>query len=241
MFGNETFVGGFADFSSLAKVRIVNTLQIFFLQVYWWLWTFVFQSNGDPFDKSTNINLFKENTQSDVPPALPPKTGTPTRPPPPPPGQSPKHSRFRSAFAKNVFCCHLSIPKTFILCIFLKVSGPTFTDRTRLSHFRGVVCPRHRVLESSPPSQLKTRYQIPSPLPRPTKPCVTPPDSPALTKWAPPPLPLLNPSSVNPDISPLPSSSLDLSSPHSQILHFVFVKTFFLNIYISSIFMSFAL
>ncbi|XP_056628555.1 epidermal growth factor receptor substrate 15 isoform X3 [Triplophysa dalaica] len=63
MFGNETFVGGFADFSSLAK------------------------SNGDPFDKSTNINLFKENTQSDVPPALPPKTGTPTRPPPPPPGK----------------------------------------------------------------------------------------------------------------------------------------------------------
>uniref|UniRef100_A0A8C2G6Y6 Epidermal growth factor receptor pathway substrate 15 n=1 Tax=Cyprinus carpio TaxID=7962 RepID=A0A8C2G6Y6_CYPCA len=64
VFGNETFGGGFADFSSLAK------------------------SNGsDPFDSSINKNLFKEDTQSDVPPALPPKTGTPTRPPPPPPGK----------------------------------------------------------------------------------------------------------------------------------------------------------
>uniref|UniRef100_A0A673MSN8 Epidermal growth factor receptor substrate 15-like n=1 Tax=Sinocyclocheilus rhinocerous TaxID=307959 RepID=A0A673MSN8_9TELE len=64
VFGNETFGGGFADFSSLAK------------------------SNGsDPFDSSTNKNLYKEDTQSDVPPALPPKTGTPTRPPPPPPGK----------------------------------------------------------------------------------------------------------------------------------------------------------
>ncbi|XDV49313.1 hypothetical protein PO909_018588 [Leuciscus waleckii] len=64
VFGNETFGEGFADFSSLAK------------------------SNGsDPFDSSTNKNLFTEDTQSDVPPALPPKTGTPTRPPPPPPGK----------------------------------------------------------------------------------------------------------------------------------------------------------
>uniref|UniRef100_A0A672KV31 Epidermal growth factor receptor substrate 15-like n=1 Tax=Sinocyclocheilus grahami TaxID=75366 RepID=A0A672KV31_SINGR len=64
VFGNETFGGGFADFSSLAK------------------------SNGsDPFDSSTNKNLYKEDSQSDVPPALPPKTGTPTRPPPPPPGK----------------------------------------------------------------------------------------------------------------------------------------------------------
>ncbi|XP_059359929.1 epidermal growth factor receptor substrate 15-like isoform X1 [Carassius carassius] len=64
VFGNETFGGGFADFSSLTK------------------------SNGsDPFDSNTNKNLFKEDTQSDVPPALPPKTGTPTRPPPPPPGK----------------------------------------------------------------------------------------------------------------------------------------------------------
>ncbi|XP_051950285.1 epidermal growth factor receptor substrate 15 isoform X1 [Xyrauchen texanus] len=64
VFGKETFIGGFADFSSLAK------------------------SNGaDPFDSSTNKNLFNEDTQSDVPPALPPKTGTPTRPPPPPPGK----------------------------------------------------------------------------------------------------------------------------------------------------------
>uniref|UniRef100_A0AAY4CK88 Epidermal growth factor receptor pathway substrate 15 n=1 Tax=Denticeps clupeoides TaxID=299321 RepID=A0AAY4CK88_9TELE len=47
-------------------------------------------SNGaDPFGTSSK-NLFKEDSQPsspDVPPALPPKTGTPTRPPPPPPGQ----------------------------------------------------------------------------------------------------------------------------------------------------------
>ncbi|XP_072537771.1 epidermal growth factor receptor substrate 15 isoform X2 [Salminus brasiliensis] len=66
VFGNESFGGGFADFSSLAK------------------------SNGtDPFASSNthSKNLFKEDNQSDVPPALPPKTGTPTRPPPPPPGK----------------------------------------------------------------------------------------------------------------------------------------------------------
>uniref|UniRef100_A0A8C8M0B9 Epidermal growth factor receptor pathway substrate 15 n=1 Tax=Oncorhynchus tshawytscha TaxID=74940 RepID=A0A8C8M0B9_ONCTS len=70
-FGIESFGVGFADFSALAK------------------------SNGaDPFassNSSNNKNLFKEDSQPsslDVPPALPPKTGTPTRPPPPPPGQS---------------------------------------------------------------------------------------------------------------------------------------------------------
>ncbi|XP_059379044.1 epidermal growth factor receptor substrate 15-like [Carassius carassius] len=74
VFGNETFGGGFADFSSLAK------------------------SNGsDPFDSSTNKNLYKEDTQSDVPPALPPKTGTPTRPPPPPPGKRSNIDRSESS------------------------------------------------------------------------------------------------------------------------------------------------
>ncbi|XP_066499602.1 epidermal growth factor receptor substrate 15 isoform X2 [Hoplias malabaricus] len=65
VFGNESFGGGFADFSSLAKT-----------------------SSADPFASSNtnNKNLFEDN-QSDVPPALPPKTGTPTRPPPPPPGK----------------------------------------------------------------------------------------------------------------------------------------------------------
>uniref|UniRef100_A0A671VE83 Epidermal growth factor receptor pathway substrate 15 n=1 Tax=Sparus aurata TaxID=8175 RepID=A0A671VE83_SPAAU len=47
-------------------------------------------SNGSDQFGINNKNLFQEDTQSagsDVPPALPPKTGTPTRPPPPPPGQ----------------------------------------------------------------------------------------------------------------------------------------------------------
>ncbi|XP_029684569.1 epidermal growth factor receptor substrate 15 isoform X2 [Takifugu rubripes] len=75
VFGNESFGGGFADFSALAK------------------------SNGaDQFGIDTK-NLFQEETQpagSDVPPALPPKTGTPTRPPPPPPGKRSSLSRTES-------------------------------------------------------------------------------------------------------------------------------------------------
>lgn len=50
----------------------------------------VFQSSGADQFGINNKNLFQEDSQSassDVPPALPPKTGTPTRPPPPPPGQ----------------------------------------------------------------------------------------------------------------------------------------------------------
>ncbi|KAM6921847.1 uncharacterized protein eps15 isoform 2-T2 [Xenentodon cancila] len=64
VFGNESFGGGFADFSALTK------------------------SNGPDQFGINNKNLFQEDNQlasSDVPPALPPKTGTPTRPPPPPP------------------------------------------------------------------------------------------------------------------------------------------------------------
>ncbi|XP_076860019.1 epidermal growth factor receptor substrate 15 isoform X2 [Brachyhypopomus gauderio] len=65
VFGSESFGGGFADFSSLTK-----------------------SNGGDPFTSNAhNKNLFREDNQSDVPPALPPKTGTPTRPPPPPPGK----------------------------------------------------------------------------------------------------------------------------------------------------------
>uniref|UniRef100_A0A674E3Y8 Epidermal growth factor receptor pathway substrate 15 n=1 Tax=Salmo trutta TaxID=8032 RepID=A0A674E3Y8_SALTR len=68
--GTWSFGLGFADFSALAK-----------------------SNSSDPFassNSSNNKNLFKEDSQPsspDVPPALPPKTGTPTRPPPPPPGQ----------------------------------------------------------------------------------------------------------------------------------------------------------
>ncbi|XP_066548214.1 epidermal growth factor receptor substrate 15 isoform X2 [Amia ocellicauda] len=78
VFGNDSFGGGFADFSSLSK------------------------SNGaDPFTSNTlsSKNLFKEDGQAspDMPPALPPKTGTPTRPPPPPPGKRCSISRSESS------------------------------------------------------------------------------------------------------------------------------------------------
>uniref|UniRef100_A0A8C7YM06 Epidermal growth factor receptor pathway substrate 15 n=1 Tax=Oryzias sinensis TaxID=183150 RepID=A0A8C7YM06_9TELE len=68
VFGNESFGEGFADFSALTK------------------------SNGPDQFGINNKNLFQDeapHASADVPPALPPKTGTPTRPPPPPPGQYP--------------------------------------------------------------------------------------------------------------------------------------------------------
>ncbi|XP_054458289.1 epidermal growth factor receptor substrate 15 isoform X2 [Anoplopoma fimbria] len=76
VFGNESFGGGFADFSALTK------------------------SNGADQFGVNNKNLFQEESQSagpDVPPALPPKTGTPTRPPPPPPGKRSSISRTESS------------------------------------------------------------------------------------------------------------------------------------------------
>ncbi|XP_042661586.1 epidermal growth factor receptor substrate 15 isoform X5 [Tyto alba] len=77
VFGNESFGSGFADFNTLSKAN-----------------------NEDPFSPSTSgpvnsviitKNLFEEPPakNEDVPPALPPKTGTPTRPCPPPPGKRP--------------------------------------------------------------------------------------------------------------------------------------------------------
>ncbi|XP_060061888.1 epidermal growth factor receptor substrate 15 isoform X2 [Erinaceus europaeus] len=77
VFGNESFEDGFADFSTLSKVN-----------------------NEDPFSSATSgsissgvvtKNVLEETPvkNEDVPPALPPKIGTPTRPCPPPPGKRP--------------------------------------------------------------------------------------------------------------------------------------------------------
>ncbi|KAF5923177.1 hypothetical protein HPG69_012266 [Diceros bicornis minor] len=77
VFGSETFEDGFADFSILSKVN-----------------------NEDPFSSATSSsvssmvvtqNVLEETLvkSEDVPPALPPKIGTPTRPCPPPPGKRP--------------------------------------------------------------------------------------------------------------------------------------------------------
>ncbi|KAG8518953.1 Epidermal growth factor receptor substrate 15 [Galemys pyrenaicus] len=77
VFGNESFEDGFADFSTLSKVN-----------------------NEDPFSSATSSsasnvvitkNVLEETSvkSEDVPPALPPKIGTPTRPCPPPPGKRP--------------------------------------------------------------------------------------------------------------------------------------------------------
>uniref|UniRef100_A0A8C8R894 Epidermal growth factor receptor pathway substrate 15 n=1 Tax=Pelusios castaneus TaxID=367368 RepID=A0A8C8R894_9SAUR len=75
LFGSESFGSSFADFSTLSKAN-----------------------NEDPFNSSTSgsvnnmvitKNIFEEPPvkNEDIPPALPPKTGTPTRPCPPPPGK----------------------------------------------------------------------------------------------------------------------------------------------------------
>uniref|UniRef100_A0A6Q2YC81 Epidermal growth factor receptor pathway substrate 15 n=1 Tax=Esox lucius TaxID=8010 RepID=A0A6Q2YC81_ESOLU len=72
----DSFGEGFADFSALAK------------------------SNGGESFASSNKNLFMGDSQPsspDTPPALPPKTGTPTRPPPPPPGKRSSISRSESS------------------------------------------------------------------------------------------------------------------------------------------------
>uniref|UniRef100_A0A287DAM7 Epidermal growth factor receptor substrate 15-like n=1 Tax=Ictidomys tridecemlineatus TaxID=43179 RepID=A0A287DAM7_ICTTR len=77
VFGNESFEDGFADCSTLSKAN-----------------------NEDPFNSATSSsvnnvvtpkNVFDETSikSEDVPPALPPKTGTPTRPCPPSPGKRP--------------------------------------------------------------------------------------------------------------------------------------------------------
>nr|XP_055197645.1 epidermal growth factor receptor substrate 15 isoform X2 [Nyctereutes procyonoides] len=77
VFGSESFEDGFADFSTLSKVN-----------------------NEDPFNSATlssvsNMAIKKNVLEEvsvkgeDVPPALPPKIGTPTRPCPPPPGKRP--------------------------------------------------------------------------------------------------------------------------------------------------------
>ncbi|XP_054835565.1 epidermal growth factor receptor substrate 15 [Eublepharis macularius] len=77
LFGNESFASDFADFSTLSKANNEN----------------LFSSSATGSMNSVIItkNVFEEPPakNEDVPPALPPKTGTPTRPCPPPPGKRP--------------------------------------------------------------------------------------------------------------------------------------------------------
>ncbi|KAM4022594.1 epidermal growth factor receptor substrate 15 isoform 1-T1 [Anomaloglossus baeobatrachus] len=76
VFGNETFTSGFADFTELSKDCSTDS----------------FDSTLPPKENetlSTKSPVEEESSQADTPPALPPKTLTPTRPCPPPPGQRP--------------------------------------------------------------------------------------------------------------------------------------------------------
>ncbi|XP_056388239.1 epidermal growth factor receptor substrate 15 isoform X2 [Hyla sarda] len=76
VFGNESFGGGFADFSTLSKNNSTDSFD----------GTLPLKEKDTLSIEST---LEAESSQADTPPALPPKTGTPTRPCPPPPGQRP--------------------------------------------------------------------------------------------------------------------------------------------------------
>ncbi|XP_073419836.1 epidermal growth factor receptor substrate 15 isoform X2 [Dendrobates tinctorius] len=73
VFGNESFASGFADFSELAKNSSTDSAD----------------GTKEKETLSIKSTLEEESSQTDTPPALPPKTGTPTRPCPPPPGQRP--------------------------------------------------------------------------------------------------------------------------------------------------------
>uniref|UniRef100_A0A8B9QXE8 Epidermal growth factor receptor pathway substrate 15 n=1 Tax=Anas platyrhynchos TaxID=8839 RepID=A0A8B9QXE8_ANAPL len=77
LFGNESFGSGFADFSTLSKVITEDP--------------FSSSTSGSSNNVVVTKNLFEDppSKNEDVPPALPPKTGTPTRPCPPPPGKRP--------------------------------------------------------------------------------------------------------------------------------------------------------
>uniref|UniRef100_A0A8D0DYG7 Epidermal growth factor receptor pathway substrate 15 n=1 Tax=Salvator merianae TaxID=96440 RepID=A0A8D0DYG7_SALMN len=77
VFGNESFGSGFADFSTLSKVNNEDTFSL--------------STTGSASNVTITKNVFEEPPakSEDVPPALPPKTITPTRPCPPPPGRRP--------------------------------------------------------------------------------------------------------------------------------------------------------
>uniref|UniRef100_A0A8C5R6H7 Epidermal growth factor receptor pathway substrate 15 n=1 Tax=Leptobrachium leishanense TaxID=445787 RepID=A0A8C5R6H7_9ANUR len=78
VFGNESFGSGFADFSTLSKMA--GDADVFDASI-----------TSKEKDSLSSKNLFADESSQpeEVPPALPPKTGTPTRPCPPPPGKRP--------------------------------------------------------------------------------------------------------------------------------------------------------
>ncbi|XP_063795623.1 epidermal growth factor receptor substrate 15 isoform X3 [Pseudophryne corroboree] len=76
LFGNESFGSGFADFSTLSKNSSTDSFD----------GTLPLREKETLSGRST---CDTEPSQTEAPPALPPKIGTPTRPCPPPPGQRP--------------------------------------------------------------------------------------------------------------------------------------------------------
>ncbi|XP_030063097.1 epidermal growth factor receptor substrate 15 isoform X2 [Microcaecilia unicolor] len=77
VFGSDSFASGFADFNVLSKGGTADL--------------FTSTTPGSINNEFSSKNVFEEEAAKteDVPPALPPKTGTPTRPCPPPPGKQP--------------------------------------------------------------------------------------------------------------------------------------------------------
>ncbi|XP_069088785.1 epidermal growth factor receptor substrate 15 [Pleurodeles waltl] len=86
-FGNESFGSGFADFGTLSKTNTVDTAHL------------SIPADSVISDSVSNKNIFEEEPlkTEDIPPALPPKVGTPTRPCPPPPGKRSSIKKYESS------------------------------------------------------------------------------------------------------------------------------------------------
>ncbi|XP_072129857.1 epidermal growth factor receptor substrate 15 isoform X3 [Mobula birostris] len=76
VFGNDSFGSGFANFNTLSQSNHADP--------------FISAPGADSEKEAFGKNIFTDDPSKneELPPALPPKIGTPTRPPPPPPGDS---------------------------------------------------------------------------------------------------------------------------------------------------------
>ncbi|XP_059840238.1 epidermal growth factor receptor substrate 15 isoform X1 [Hypanus sabinus] len=75
VFGNDSFGSGFANFNTLSQSNHADP--------------FISAPGADSEKEAIGKNIFTDDPSKneELPPALPPKVGTPTRPPPPPPGK----------------------------------------------------------------------------------------------------------------------------------------------------------
>ncbi|XP_029473301.1 epidermal growth factor receptor substrate 15 isoform X2 [Rhinatrema bivittatum] len=103
VFGSDSFGSGFADFSVLSEANTADP--------------FTSATPGSVSNEFSSKNVFEEEQAKteDVPPALPPKTGTPTRPCPPPPGKRSTVNKLESSeFSKRSDPFQPSLPSSTV-------------------------------------------------------------------------------------------------------------------------------